>query len=88
MKRTQLQLEDPVYDALRRRAYESRTSMAGVVREAVKTYLGVPPRPATRLKRPAPARRLSITGCFKTRPGALRSVAEQHDIALARAFQH
>jgi hypothetical protein len=87
MKRTQLQLEDPVYEALRRRAYESRTSMAGLVREAVKTYLGFRPRTAPSAKRPAFVRRPSFIGCIRTKQGALSPVSERHDEALARAYK-
>jgi hypothetical protein len=84
MKRTQLQLEDPVYDALRRRAHDARTSIAGVVREALKAYLPVRPQPAGARK----SRRPSFIGCCCTAQGSLKPVSERHDEALARAFKH
>ena len=87
MKRTQLQLEEPVYDALRRRAYERRTSIAGVVREALKAYLVLPAQPGPR-GRPVPVRRPSFVGSFRSDDGALAPVSERHDEALALAFWH
>jgi plasmid stability protein len=39
MKRTQIYLEEELYERLRRAAYEGRTSMAQVVREALVEYL-------------------------------------------------
>ena len=88
MRRTQLQLDDPVYEALRRRAYDTRTSIAGVVREALKAYLVLRPRHAPREKRPEPVRRPSFVGSFRSDDGALRPVSERHDEALALAFRH
>jgi len=84
MKRTQLQLDDHVYDALRRRAYESRSSIAGVVREALKAYLALRPR----VVRMPQARRPSFVGSFRTAQRSPRPVSERHDAALARAFKH
>ena len=39
MKRTQIQLDEETFEQLRRTAYERRTSMAEVIREAVAEYL-------------------------------------------------
>lgn len=39
MKRTQIYLKEELYERLRRAAYEGRTSMAQVVREALVEYL-------------------------------------------------
>ncbi|MBI4304732.1 MAG: hypothetical protein HY678_00280 [Chloroflexi bacterium] len=39
MKRTQVQFDEPTFEALKRRAYERRVSMSTVVREAVQAYL-------------------------------------------------
>jgi len=41
MHRTQISLEEPLYEALRRSAFERRISMAQMVREALAGYLGV-----------------------------------------------
>ena len=42
MKRTQIQLDDATYDAVRRRAFEQGRSMASVVREALAEAFGEP----------------------------------------------
>jgi hypothetical protein len=84
MKRTQIQLADPVYDTLRQRAYETRTSIAGVVREALSAYLLPRPKPAGQRK----PRRPSFIACCRTAQGSLKPVSERHDEALARAFGH
>ena len=39
MKRTQIQLDEQTYERLRKTAYERKTSVAGVIREAVGEYL-------------------------------------------------
>ncbi len=41
VKRTQIQLDDATYEAVRRRAYEQNRSMASVVREALAKAFGV-----------------------------------------------
>ena len=41
MKRTQIQLDDATYEAVRRRAYEQNRSMASVVRETLAKAFGV-----------------------------------------------
>ena len=44
MKRTQLQLDEPTYQVLRRRAFEQGVSMAAIIRRAIAKYLGTGPR--------------------------------------------
>jgi plasmid stability protein len=41
MTRTQLQLDDDTYDALRRRAYEQRKSLSAVARDILRSGLGL-----------------------------------------------
>lgn len=41
MTRTQLQLDDDTYDALRLRAYQERKSMSALVREMLREGLGL-----------------------------------------------
>ena len=41
MKRTQIQLDDAIYEVVRRRAYEQNRSMSSVVREALAKTFGV-----------------------------------------------
>ena len=42
MKRTQIQLDDATYEAVRHRAFEQGRSMAAVVREALSEAFGAP----------------------------------------------
>lgn len=42
MRRTQIQLDDATYEAVRRRAFEQGRSMAAVVREALSEAFGAP----------------------------------------------
>jgi len=48
MHRTQFSLDEPLYEALRRRAFDRRVSMSEVVREALADYLGLEPLPTAR----------------------------------------
>jgi hypothetical protein len=41
MHRTQVSLDEPLYEALRQRAFDRRISMSAMVREALADYLGV-----------------------------------------------
>ena len=43
MKRTQIQLDDATYEAVRRRAFDEGRSMASVVREALSRTFGTAP---------------------------------------------
>ena len=43
MRRTQISLDEPMYEALRRIAFERHTSMAQMVREALVAYIAEPP---------------------------------------------
>ena len=43
MKRTQIQLDDATYEAVRRRAFEEGRSMASVVRESLARTFGTAP---------------------------------------------
>lgn len=48
MKRLQIQLDEAIYDALRRRAFEEQASMASIVRDALAGSVGTPePSPRT-----------------------------------------
>ena len=81
MRRTQIQLDEPTYAELRRRAYEEGRSMAALIREALAHAFGTG----------TPPRRLSLSdfsfvGTGRSRQGALSPVSERHDEALAQAF--
>lgn len=45
MRRLQIQLDDTIYDALRRRAFEQQASMASVVRDALAQSFKTPEPP-------------------------------------------
>ena len=46
MKRTQIQLDDATYEAVRRRAFDEGRSMASVVRETLARTFGTAPQEA------------------------------------------
>lgn len=81
-RRLQIQLDEPLYDALRRRAFESQASMASLVREAVVDSLR-PPSPDDRKDYP-------LTGLVGIAKGEAlpdgRAVSEHHDEALVDAY--
>lgn len=80
MKRTQLQLDEPTYESLRRRAFQRGISMAALIRELLQEKLGT-----------TPSRRLSLEdfpfiGSGRSEPGNLDPISERHDEALAEDF--
>lgn len=77
MRRTQIQLDERTYEALRRRAYDQKKSMAFVVRALLEGALGL-----------GSSRKLSIrdfpfVGCGSSDQANLLPVSERHDEALA-----
>ena len=83
MKRTQLQLDDRTYEALRARAYGKRQSVACVVREALQEYL----KPELKRTPRVDYTLLSFIGSCKDRSRKFRPVSERHDEALAEAYK-
>lgn len=85
MKRTQLQLSEPVFDALRRRAQDRGVSIAFVVREAVTRYLRADEPLRSRSRRsselPPGFSWVGIGRAKRRKPG--RPVSVYHDEALA-----
>jgi hypothetical protein len=82
VKRTQIQLDDETYAAVRRKAYEEQRSISSVVRDALREKLGT-------MKR---RKRLTLAsfpfiGAGNTRQGKLAPVSERHDEALAEALR-
>ena len=73
MKRLQVQLDDELYRRLKEEAHMRGTSMASLIREALKKSLGMRKR---RLKD------FSFIGA-----GELSPVSERHDEALEEAFR-
>ena len=86
MKRTQLQLAEPVYEALRRRAHGRRTSVAGVVREAIQKYLAVPPDAGPVARGGMKPRGFSWVGIGASRAEPGRPVSRHHDEYLAQVL--
>ena len=76
MKRTQVQLDEASYRALKRKAFERGVSMSALLRELLRTQLNPPPLP----------RRLEMfqfIGSGRSEQGSLAPVSERHDEALA-----
>ncbi len=75
MKRTQIQLDEQTYRKLRDEAHAQHTSIATLVRNALKDHLGAHPK----------RRRLedfTFVGSGRSRQGELKPVSERHDEAL------
>ncbi len=80
MVRTQIQLTDRQYEALKERARSLNVSMAELIRESVELYLASSAEPTNREKRQAA---LAVAGRFSS---GLEDLAEQHDQYLAEDF--
>jgi hypothetical protein len=79
MKRAQIQLDERTYEALRRRAYEQRTSIASVARSLLEGALGITGDDAERHE----MKDFPFVGCGSSVQGRLSPVSERHDEALA-----
>lgn len=81
MRRTQIQLDDDLYEALRRRAFEERRSLAAVVRDLLAQAMGRTPVGARRVED------FEIVGVGQSRQSrGARPVSEAHDAALVEAW--
>lgn len=78
MKRTQVQLDERTYEALRRRAFEKGRSMSSLARELMAQSLGT----STVKQRPT-IKDFTFIGAGRSRQGRLSPVSERHDEALA-----
>lgn len=81
MKRAQIQIDDPTYRALRKRAYERGVSISSVVRETLAEAFGT---------RPTERRRLDdwgFVGVGRSKRPRGMPVSENHDVALAEAIR-
>lgn len=79
MKRTQIQLDDPTYQLLRKRAFERGMSVSALLREMLAQYLA--PSPSEhRLED------LTFVGPGHSVRGDLAPVSERHDEVLAAAL--
>jgi plasmid stability protein len=82
MKRTQIQLDEEVYELLRRRAFQEKRSIAGVIREIIRK--GIIPSDRSRS---SSIKDFKFIASGKSRQGTLKPVSERHDKALKEVFQ-
>ena len=82
MKRTQVQLDEQTYEALRRRAFEKKCSVSALVRQLLADALGTG-RPGRRL----PLKDFSFIGAGRSRRDRFSPVSERHDEALAEVLE-
>ena len=79
MRRTQVQLDEVTYRALKREAFERGVSMSALLRELLREQLNPAPAP----------RRLEafrFIGSGRNQQGELAPISERHDEALAEDF--
>jgi hypothetical protein len=81
MKRTQVQIDEATYEALRRLAYEQSKSVSAVVRALLSQAL----QPKGREK-PLSLKDFKFIGAARSSPGKLARVSTRHDDALADAL--
>lgn len=81
MRRTQIQLDERTYEALRRRAFERGRSISSVVRELLAQSLGT-----GRAKRRPTIKDFTFIAAGRSRQDRLSPVSERHDEALAEAL--
>ena len=77
MKRTQLQLDDKIYELLRRKAFDENISMASLIRRALERYLS-----EQKTQRPG-IEAFTFIGSGRSKPDMNGPVSERHDEALA-----
>ena len=82
MKRTLIQLEEDMYNEIRRRAFQEKKSISGLIRGILGKQITLPNR----------SRHLSIkdfkfVAAGRSKQGTLRPVSERHDEALVEAFR-
>ena len=82
MKRTQVQLDDETYAAVRRKAYEEQRSISSVVRDALREKLGT-----KKERKRLTTASFPFIGSGDTRQSKLSPVSERHDEALAEALR-
>ena len=79
MRRIPISLDEKTYKALKRRSLEEGRSIAAIVRESVRRHLD--PERSLRIED------FSFVGAGKPAPDRKERVSENHDAALAAAFQ-
>ncbi|HEV8130836.1 MAG TPA: ribbon-helix-helix protein, CopG family [Acidobacteriota bacterium] len=81
MKRTQIQLDEETYAALRRQAYKTDRSMSSLIREVLAKTL----RPSKKRRRTL--KQFSFVAIGRSRQGELAPVSDHHDEALLEAWE-
>ncbi|MFQ5827973.1 MAG: hypothetical protein ACE5JD_02285 [Candidatus Methylomirabilia bacterium] len=81
MKRTQIQLDERTYEALRRRAFEKGCSISSLVRELLAHSMGT-----GKAKRRPTIKDFTFIGAGRSPQGRLSPVSERHDEALEEAL--
>ncbi len=76
MKRTQVQLEEELYELLRREAFERGVSISELVRSILRQHLMAGGKPQGSL---------GFVGMGESEQGSLAPVSERHDEALEEA---
>ena len=82
MKRTQVQLDEATYEALRRKAFEQGSSIAAIVREILAESLGT-----YQAGRRRSMEDFTFVGIGRSRQGRQAPVSERHDEALAEIWK-
>lgn len=77
MKRTQIQLDERTYEALRRRAFEKGCSISALARELLAHSLGT-----GKAKERPTIKDFTFIGAGRSRQDRLSPVSERHDEAL------
>ncbi len=82
MRRAQIQLEDTMYDELRRRAFQERKSISRLIREIIRKETSAPrPREHSSIKD------FRFVASGRSKQGTLEPVSERHDEAIEEAFR-
>ena len=76
MRRTQIQLDEATYQALKRKAFERGISMSALLRELLREGLDISPMPRS-------IENFGFIGSGRSRQGRFAPVSERHDEALA-----
>ena len=81
MKRTQIQLDERTYEALRRRAFEKGCSISSLVREPLGRSMGT-----GKAKQQPTIKDFTFVGAGRSRQDQFSPVSERHDEALEEAL--
>jgi hypothetical protein len=80
MKRTQVQLDDPTFQLLRREAFQRGISQAALIRQILQEHLGTGPARRRRVED------FTFIGSGHSGQTGLNPISERHDEALGEAL--